>query len=76
MATSILSAGSAHSITQNVVYALPPQAVFIHSTVALEVSVDGTNFAAVTATTTGVTVGAMFVRCTTAAAVVAVKRLD
>ncbi len=67
--------GPPNDLTEDVVYALPARQVFLHSTVALEIcagTVGGT-FVALTTTTTGVVVGAGFVRCTTAAAVVRCK---
>jgi hypothetical protein len=74
MPLNTLSAGQSHSILEDVVYALPPSSCFIHSSVALELSVNGTDYVLTAATTTGLQVSAMFVRCTTAAAVVSVKR--
>ena len=76
MPTFTLQAGVPTVITQNVVYALPPHAVHLQSTAVVETSLDNSVWTAVAASTTGVTVAAVFVRCTTAAPTVSVKRLD
>jgi hypothetical protein len=74
--TTILSAGGTYALVQNQVYVLPPTVVRVHSTDALEVSVDNTNFVLTAATTTGLELAASFVRCTTSTtAQCAVKRL-
>jgi hypothetical protein len=74
MPLNTLSAGLTHTLVQSTVYAMPPVACWVHSKVALELSVNGTDYVLTAATTTGLQVSAMFVRCTTAAAVVSVKR--
>ena len=61
-------------IAQTTAYALPPTVCFIQSTTALEVSVDGTTYVTLTASTTGTTTGATFVRCTTAPTTVIVRK--
>lgn len=48
------------------VFALPPSLNYIHSTLALELSVDGTTYVLTAATTTGTATAASFCRCTTA----------
>jgi hypothetical protein len=65
--TKGLTIGPVHSILQNVVYALPARNVRVLAGAAVEVSLDGTNFTALTgsALTTGVETSAAFVRCTT-----------
>jgi len=51
---------------QNTVYALPGILVFLHSSAAVETSIDGTLWTALTGSnTTGVLTGDAFVRCTT-----------
>jgi hypothetical protein len=66
-----LSVGVPTSIAQNVVYALPTVLCFLSSSVAIEGSLDGTTWTALTgANTTGVYAGVAFVRCPTAAAIV------
>lgn len=69
-----LTIGPIHTLTQNVVYAMPPRNVRVQSNVALEISQDGTNFIALTgANTVGVDSSAAFVRSTTGNALVTVK---
>jgi len=63
-------------IAQTTIYALPSKPCFVHSTALLEVSVDGTNFAAVTASTTGTTLGSVFARCTGSTATLICKPLS
>lgn len=76
MPTQSIPLGPQTTILQNVAYALPSRACFIMSSVAIEWSNDGTTWAALTgANTTGVNVGAMFIRCPTANAVVTCKSL-
>lgn len=74
MATTLLTTGVSNAIAQTTSYALPANTVFIMSSVAVELSVDNTNWVPVAATTTGVATAARFVRCTTAAAVVSLTR--
>lgn len=71
----ILSAGPVYTIVQNQVYALPAVEAFIVSDAVLEFSLQtGAGFAAVAASTTGMTSAWPYCRCTTAAARVSVKR--
>lgn len=67
---STLLIGPANALTEDEVYALPARLVWLTSSVALEYTsgTTGGSFAALTGSTTGVQVGAGFVRCTTAAA--------
>jgi hypothetical protein len=74
MATELLRTGVSNALTQNVVYALPAVAVFLQSTVAVELAVDGSTFVLNTATTTGIQTAALAVRCTTAASICTIKR--
>lgn len=77
MPTETLSAGRIYTLTQDVIYALPPTKVMIQSSAVCELSlvVGTTGFAAVTATTTGVETVAGFIRCTTTGATVSVKKV-
>lgn len=74
MPTTLL-VGPPNALTEDEVYALPARLVWLTSTVALEYTAGtiGGTFAALTGSTTGVQVGAGFVRCTTAAALVRCK---
>lgn len=74
MATTLLTTGVSNTIAQTTSYALPAGTVLIMSSVAVELSVDNTNWVNVAATTTGVPTSARFVRCTTAPAVVSITR--
>jgi hypothetical protein len=66
-----LTIGPMHILTQNVIYALPARITRVHSVVAVEVSVDGVAWDALTgAETTGAEQGAGFIRCATANTVV------
>jgi hypothetical protein len=63
------------ALVQNQVYGLPNPLLFIRSTLALESSVDGTTWAALTgADTTGVNTAARWIRCTTGAPTVNIKK--
>lgn len=63
------------SVLQNQVVGLPSKLCFIQSTVAIDGSVDGTTWVAMTgANTTGVNSGARFARCTTAAVSILAKK--
>jgi hypothetical protein len=74
MPTESIPIGKSTALLQNVQYALPPKLVFITSSVAVESSIDGTVWTAATgANTTGIMIGALFVRCPTANAVVVCK---
>lgn len=71
-----LSAGRAHTILQNVTYALPPGVVMVQSLAAIEASLDDSTWAALAgANTTGINTAAQYIRCTTGATVVSVKRV-
>jgi hypothetical protein len=69
-----LSAGRAHTLEQDIIYALPPKTMFILSTLAIEVSnsVDSGFAAFAGGHTTGAFTSARFLRCTGGAAVVSV----
>jgi hypothetical protein len=59
-----LTIGPAHSIIQNVVYGLPARVVRVHSLAAVEISVDGSTWDALTnAETVGAEAGSVFIRC-------------
>ena len=74
MPTYILSKGRPHSITQNTEYALPQGTNFVLANAAVEVSLDKTNWSALTAAnTTGVNTSAPFLRCPGGAAIVSIK---
>lgn len=65
--------GPAATLTQNVVYALPAREVNVMSTRVLQVSVDGSAYSDVAATTTGTALTGVFVKCTTGSAVVVAR---
>lgn len=65
--------GPTHTLTQNVVYALPARQVRLQSTAVLQTSIDGSTYTDVAGTTTGADVTAVFAKCTTGAAVVVVR---
>lgn len=76
MPTETLSAGRTYAILQNVAMALPPGLNFVQSLVAIQSSIDGSTWAALTAAeTTGVNTAAQFVRCATGNTSVSVKRV-
>ena len=68
--TQSLLIGPAATLTQNIVYALPARQINIMSTRVLQISVDGSSYADVAATTTGTAVTGVFTKCTTGSAVV------
>jgi hypothetical protein len=69
-----LSAGPIHTLVQNTVYALPPRAGTVFSSLGLEVDNDTTFASPGTVTAnTSTKVAAAFARCTTGAAVVSIK---
>ena len=72
----VLTIGPRHTLTQNVVYALPARAVYVFADTACQVSHDSsfTSSQAISANTPTVGAGA-FIRCTTGAAVVSCKAL-
>jgi hypothetical protein len=72
--TTLIPHGIPFAMTEDVEYALPTCINYVQATVAVEASVDGVTWAALTNGTTGVTTAANFVRCTTAASVIIVKR--
>jgi hypothetical protein len=66
MATTLLTIGPAHAILQNVVYAMPARKVRVHSLAAVEISVDGAAWDALTnSETVGAEAASGFLRCTT-----------
>lgn len=77
MPTETLSAGMAHSILQNVIYALPPSRNFIQSqaVVQLSLTTTTTDFVNVATSTTGVETASIFVRCSTGNTIIAVKKM-
>jgi hypothetical protein len=70
-----LTIGPEHTLTQDVVYALPARLVFVKSSAAIEVAdTSGGSFAALTgANTTGINCAGGFVRCTTASPTIRCK---
>lgn len=72
----LLTTGVTTAMVQNTVYALPAITVFLRATDVLETSLDGNTFSRVTATTTGLEIADMCVRCTTVTTcVVIIKRI-
>lgn len=63
--TQSLMIGPVTQLTQNIAYALPARQVRLQSTAVLQVSIDGSSYSDLTATTTGTDVTAVFVKCTT-----------
>ena len=64
MASILLPIGPPTDIVQNVVYAMPCRAVRVHSLAAVEISVDGNTFNALTnANTVGADAASGFLRC-------------
>lgn len=62
--TNSLLIGPVNSILQNVVYAMPPRAVRVHALAAVEISVDGSAWDALTnADTVGADAASAFIRC-------------
>jgi len=62
--TTLLTIGPAHDILQNVVYAMPARKVRIHALAAVEISVDGSAWDALTAAdTVGAEAASAFIRC-------------
>lgn len=68
--TNSLLIGPTNTFVQDTVYALPARQVRLQSTIALQTSIDNSTWTSVAASTTGVDVTAVFVKCTTGAAVV------
>lgn len=75
MATTMLTTGPVHAITQNVVYALPGRTVRVFAAAAVEVSLDGSTFTALTGSNTvsGALTAAPFLRCATGNTTVIIK---
>lgn len=73
MPITTISLGIPATILQNIVYALPNVACMILSSVALEVSQDGTTWVAAPTSTSGMQTAGVFIRCPTAGALVTVK---
>lgn len=65
MATTAVLIGPVQTLTQNVVYALPARQVRVMSSIAVDISLDGSAWAALANSTTGADCTAAFVRCTT-----------
>jgi hypothetical protein len=64
MPTELLTIGPVHAITQNTVYAMPTRKVRVHALAAVEISVDGTAWDALTgADTVGAEAASAFIRC-------------
>lgn len=60
----LLTIGPAHAITQNSIYALPARTVRVHALAAVEISVDGSTWDALTgAEGVGAEAGSCFLRC-------------
>lgn len=80
MPTEKLNIGPPSSLLQNIIYALPAVAVNCYSTTALEVSntTSTTSFTLVTGVsntaTGGTKLSACFIRCTTSATLISLKR--
>lgn len=73
MATTSLKIGPVETMTQNVVYALPARQVRLMSSLAVDISLDGSAWAALANATTGADCTAAFIRCTTGNALVVLK---
>jgi len=78
MPTQSIQVGVPTTITQNVVYATPARACVVTSSAALEISMDGSTFVAmsVSATNAAPLVAAPFIRCTTASPIVVCRPND
>jgi hypothetical protein len=62
-----LPIGASYIMLQNVEYALPPKLVYVTTSAAVDVSVNGVAWSALTnANTVGAYTGAAYIRCTTA----------
>jgi len=79
MPLETLSAGGIYNLLPAVVYALPPTAVRIQSVTAVEGSLDGSTFAALTGAnaTPGIETAVPFIRVvsTTVATLISIKRV-
>lgn len=69
----VIPVGVPTVIAQTNQYALPSRACLVQSSAVLETSLDGSTWAAVTATTTGTVLGACLARCTSGTATVLCK---
>jgi hypothetical protein len=65
MPTTQVRIGPVETLTQNVAFALPARQVRVMSSLAIDVSLDGSTWAALANATTGADCTAAFVRCTT-----------
>ena len=75
MPTEVLSCGPAVAILQNVVYAMPACKVRVHSLAAVEISVDGIAWDALTGSeTVGAEAASVFLRCPTGNTTVVLKK--
>lgn len=75
MPTEVLSLGYPHNILQNVVYAMPAVACRVHALAAVEISVDGSAWDALTgAETVGAEAASVFLRCPSGNTTVVLKR--
>lgn len=71
MPTTAIPIGPATTITQNIAYALPSKKVRVTSSLAVQTSMDGSTWTALTgAETTGAETGAVFLRCAVGNAIV------
>jgi hypothetical protein len=70
MPTVQLRIGPVETLTQNQVFALPARQVRVMSSLAIDVSLDGSAWAALANATTGADCTAAFVRCTVGTALI------
>lgn len=62
--TTLLTIGPSHDLVQNVVYAMPARKVRVHALAAVEISVDGSTWDALTGSeTVGAEASSGFLRC-------------
>jgi hypothetical protein len=73
MATTQVKIGPIETLTQNQAFALPARQVRVMASAAIEISLDGSTWAALANSTTGADCTAVFVRCTTTNALLACK---
>ena len=72
--SELLTIGTVNTLVQNQVYALPARKVRVHSTAALEISMDASSWNALTAANTlSVDVASAFIRCPGGAAIVTLR---
>jgi hypothetical protein len=62
--TSVMVIGVEMALTQNAIYNAPARAVAFLSSAVIEQSLDNSTYVAVTASTTGMTLIAPYIRCT------------